>query len=244
MSCENNSKRLNLIQISRIVRMMKSRGYIVYTEPFKLNIVGVRDTNTNPELFDDKMYVFWKNDEQRWVGKEYIITTDPSTSSLHQVKNPKGVAILPAGQYVDAWKIRPHGQSQYLALGQQKILCVYRDYDRDALLNFNIDSKDCGYFGINIHRAKYGDADDGQGNTKIIGPYSEGCQVFQNYYCFQEFMDMANRQKNLYGNNFTYTLIDKSLERKFRLKRTLYFTSILISLGLLGKGIQLRLEGS
>ena len=225
-----------MIQINRLVQMMKSKGYIVYTEPFKLNIVGVRNADTNPEKFDDDMYVFWKNENGRWTGKKYVITTDPSTSSLHEMKNSKGVAILPAGQYVDTWKVRPHGKSQYIALGQQRKLCVYRDYDRDDLLNFNIESKDCGYFGINIHRAKNGGADDGQGNTEKIGPYSEGCQVFQNFYCFQEFMEMAYRQKDLYGNEFTYTLFDKSLERKFRIKRILYWSSIATSLGLIGYG--------
>ena len=242
MSCENNSKRLNLIQINRLVQMMKSRGYVVYTEPFKLNIVGIRNANTNPIKFDDEMCVFWKNGEGSWEGKKYKTTTDPSTKILADLSyNSKGTAILPAGQYIDTWKIRLHAGS-YEALGQQRELCVYRDYDRDDILNFNIESKDCGLFGIDIHRAKKNGADDGQGNTEVIGPYSAGCQVFQNYYCFQEFMEMCRRQRNLYGNNFTYTLIDKSLERKFRIKRTIYWTTVLISLGFIGRGLQLRLE--
>jgi hypothetical protein len=91
--------------------------------------------------------------------------------------------------------------------------------------------------GINIHRAKKNGADDGQGNTEKIGLYSAGCQVFQNYYCFLEFMEMCQKQVQLYGDiGFTYTLLDKSLERKFRIKRTIYWTSMAVSLGLMGYG--------
>ena len=160
---------------------------------------------------------------------------------LTYLTTQKALQYFLAGQYVDTWKIRLHSGS-YEALGQQRELCVYRDYDRDDILNFNIEDQDCGLFGINIHRAKKNGADDGQGNTEIIGPYSAGCQVFQNYYCFLEFMEMCRRQRNLYGNNFTYTLIDKSLERKFRIKRTIYWTTVLISLGFIGRGLQLRLD--
>jgi hypothetical protein len=186
------------------------------------------------------MCVFWKNEQGSWDGKRYKTTTDPSTRILGDLSyNSKGTAILPAGQYVDTWKIRLHSGS-YEALGQQRKLCVYRDYDRTDTLTFDIENQDCGLFGINIHRAKKNGADDGQGNTEVIGPYSAGCQVFQNYYCFLEFMEMCRRQRDLYGNNFTYTLIDKSLERKFRIKRTIYWTSVATGLGLIGYGFWLQ----
>ena len=220
MSCENNSKILTGLQIRRLVKLMKSRGYVVYTEPFKLNIVGVRNPNTHPEKFDDNMYVFWKNESNQWNGKEYVITTDPSTSYLNKpIGGNAGTAILAHGQYIDAYKLRTH--TGYPALSQRGNLCIYRDYDRDSTLFFDIDTIVCkSTMGINIHRAKKGGADDGQGNTENIGLYSAGCQVFQNYYCFLEFMDMCRKQVQLYGDGgFTYTLIDKSLERKFRIKR-------------------------
>ncbi len=238
MSCENNSEHLSAIQINFIIAMLKARGYVIFTRPYELNIIGVRNTDTNPVKFDDTMYVFWKNDSNRWEGKKYVITTDPSTRYLTRPINTLGAAILPNGQYIDAWKIRKH-RGKYDALGQHRSICVYRDYDRESTLTFNVESQSCGLYGINIHKAKSGGADDGQGNTLEIGPYSAGCQVFQNSYCFEEFMNMVYRQRDLYGNNFTYTLIDRSLERKFRLKRLLYFTMVASSLGLIAYGVKL-----
>lgn len=232
--CEQNSKRLTLPAIRRLVKMMKARQYVVYTEPFKLNIVGIRNANTNPNHFDDDMYVFWKNDSGIWQGRKYKITTDPSTVFLKEpFRGATGTAILAHGQYIDAYKLRTH--TGYPALSQRRDLCIYRDYDRDDILFFDVDTIICkSDMGINIHRAKTGDADDGQGNTTKIGRYSAGCQVFQNYYCFQEFMDMCRRQVSMYGDDgFTYTLFDFSLKRKFQIKRTIYTAMMGVGLYLL-----------
>ena len=143
---------------------------------------------------------------------------------------------LPFTEYVDAFKVGEH-KGSYTALVQNKPICVYRDYNRNDILDFDIENKNCGNFGINIHRAKIGGADDSLGNTKLIGVYSAGCQVFQNFMCFTKFMSMAQKQKEMYGNNFTYTLIDKSLENKFRIKRSGFFLSILTGLAVISYGI-------
>ena len=119
-------------------------------------------------------------------------------------------------------------------------MCVYRDYDRTDNLTFDAESQSCGLYGMNIHKAKSGGADDGQGNTLEIGPYSAGCQVFQNSYCFEEFMEMAYRQRELYGNNFTYTLFDYSLERKFTVKHWAFLTSMVLAVGLISYGLSER----
>ena len=226
MSCEENSKNLNPIQMDEILGMMRQKGYEIYTRPFELNIIGVRTVPTNAEKFDDRMYVLWKNEKGFWRGKEYVITTDPSTRYLKRPINELGAAVLPNGQYVHSWKIRKH-RGKYDALGQNRPLCVYRDYDRSAVLTFDVDSQSCGLYGINIHKAKDGGADDGKGNTAMIGSYSAGCQVFQNSYCFEEFMQMAYRHRDLYGNSFTYTLFDLSLKRKFLVKRIIYSAALI-----------------
>ena len=242
MACK--SKTLGKLKINRILGMMRSKKYVIYKDPYKLNIIGVRNANTQYDKFDDTMYVIWKDDNNKWEGKEYAITTDPSTKYLNRGgynNSTSGTAILPNGQYIDKWTIRGHGTTGYTALGQRRDadgkICVYRDYDRDSTLTFNVEDKSCGNYGINIHRAKKGGADDGQGNTEKIGSYSAGCQVFQNYYCFQEFMEMAKKQRDLYGNLFSYTLFDKSLQRKFLIKRTIYSTLIIGSVALISYGI-------
>ena len=234
MSC--NAKKIPLTKINSLLKILKSRKYVVYNQPYQLNIIGVRNTNTQPDKFDDYIYIIYKDDRFKWIGYRFEATTDPSTKYLENLYNSKGTAILPQGQYVDSWKLGYH-RGKYKALVQNKSICVYRDYDRSKNLTFDVDSKSCGLFGINIHRAKKGRADDGEGNTNTIGLYSAGCQVFQNSYCFDEFMKMAYKQRDLYGNKFSYTLFDLSLQRKFFIKRSLFGLTVLGGLSLIGYGI-------
>jgi hypothetical protein len=224
--------------------MMRSRKYIVYDEPYKLNIVGIRKSETDPNHFDDELNVFFKNDLGNWEGYSYAFTTDPSTTYLlkggiGEYQGKDATAILPHGQYVDSFRLGLHRKS-YTALTQAKKLCVYRDYNRDSVLDFNVTDMNCGHFGINIHRARKGGADDGNGNTSVIGKHSAGCQVFQNSYCFDEFIKMCRKQEELYGNSFTYTLFDFSLKRKFLIKRGLFIGGLVVGLSLVGLGIYLN----
>lgn len=200
MSKLNIKKKVN---IRGLIRQLKKKDFEVYDKPFQLNIVGVRANSTVPNNFDDIIYVFYKDDNNKWVGKAYPATTDTGTYWLKNPMNSAGSALLKEGQYKNTYKIALH-RSKYNALTQQLAkVTVYRDYNRDSILDFDNGKEQTGMFGINIHRA------NSQGTTKTIDQNSAGCQVFQNADDFAEFMAMANKQKDLYGNKFTYTLIDE-----------------------------------
>lgn len=199
MSKLYNNKKVN---IRGLVKMMKRRNYIVYEEPFKLNIVGVRANSTVPNKFDDLIFVFYKDDKRKWIGKAYSATTDTGTYWLKNPMNPKGSALLKEGQYVDSYARGMH-KNKYIALTQEKPVTVFRDYDRDAVLDFYNGKEETGDFGINIHRA------NSIGTTKTVDKNSAGCQVFANADDYAEFMEMTKKQADLYGNKFTYTLIDE-----------------------------------
>jgi hypothetical protein len=175
------------------------------------------------------MYVFWKDNDDKWVGKWYTVTTDPGTYYL-KVKqlSDLGTAILKEGQYKDVYKIGPHGKTGYTALTQLGgKVTVYRDYNRDAILDFNNGREEVGYFGINIHRA------GSKGTTKDVGEWSAGCQVFESADDFADFMSLVQKQKELYGNSFTYTLID---ERAYKrgVRRRLVYLGVVISVLAIG----------
>jgi len=211
------------VNIRGLVRQLKRKGYKIFSRPYELNIVGVRADSTIPDKFDDLIYVFWKDNKNKWIGKAYPATTDPGTYWLKNPMHEKGSAILKEGQYLDTWIKRLHGtKSRYLALGQEKPVTVYRDYDRNAILDFYNGNEHTGKFGINIHRASV------NGKNLTIGKNSAGCQVFQNADDFNEFMKMVDKQKDLYGNKFTYTLID---ERAYVRSLKRYGTYVLLGVG-------------
>jgi hypothetical protein len=212
--------------IRALLLLMRLKGYKVYDKPYQLNIVGIRNTSTTPNKFDDTMYVFWKDDKNLWQGKFYTVTTDPGTYWLKNPMSKLGAAILKEGQYVDAYKIGLH-KGEYKALVEQKPVTVIRDYDRNAVLDFNNGKEEKGNFGINIHRA------GAKGSSINVDKWSAGCQVFENADDFANFLTLAEKHSGLYGNNFTYTLVDERAYKRTIRRRSLY-TVGLIGIGVLG----------
>ena len=171
---------------------------------YNLNIVGVRNSNTNQEItnkFDDKLTVSYSiNGELKY--EEWNATTDPGIYYSENLLNPDGVAILKPNQYRSTYQIGLH-QGKYEALTQRLPVEVYRDSNRDD--NYDLDeySLQEGMFGINIHRA----GTFINGSTQI-DKWSAGCQVLSKESDFNLLMGLAEKARNLYGNSFTYTLIE------------------------------------
>jgi hypothetical protein len=178
------------------------KGYKIFMRPYELNIVGVRSDSAKPNAFDDAIYVFFNDGGGKVIQHKFPATTDPGTYWLQNPMNPQGTAILKQGQYIGSHAMGMH-RGKYLALVQQRPLTVIRDYDRNAVLDFNNGREETGLFGINIHRAQE------SGTTKTVDHYSAGCQVFSSVTDFIQFLSLCEKHKGLYGNNFSYTLIDE-----------------------------------
>jgi hypothetical protein len=204
-------------EINQLKTRIKGLGFKVFDKPYELNIVGERNDITEANKFDDKIFVFWKDDKGKWSGKEYKATTDPGTYWLKAPMNVNGTAILKAGQYIDAYTTGLHKGKP--ALRQNKPVTVIRDYDRNAILDFNNGKEYTGNFTINIHRA-------GTASTEV-NDWSAGCQVFANESDFLDFLKLVEKDKQLNGDAFTYTLIDeRAANRTF--KRILAYNGALL----------------
>lgn len=188
--------------IASILATLLERRYKTFVRPFELNIVGVRSNSTTPNSFDDSINVFFKNAQGVWVYQSHKATTDPGTYWLKNPLSPQGTAILKQGQYLNCYSIGLH-RGEYTALVQVRPVTVIRDYDRNAILDFMNGKEDTGLFGINIHHASV------EGTTKTVDKYSAGCQVFANINDFNSLMQLAAVHEKLYGNQFTYTLLDQ-----------------------------------
>ena len=207
-------------EIKTLLGVLKSKGYRIYSKPYELNIVGRRTDNTKANSFDDFIYIFYKNNDDDWEGYKAKATTDAGTYWLEKPMQSKGTALLKGGQYVDTYKIDLHNGRYYALTQRLKPVVVIRDYDRNDVLDFNNGKEETGMFGINIHRASL------VGTTKFIDKYSAGCQVFSNIDDFNKFMEMAYKQKELYGNKFTYTLIDERTYNKRRRRKIIVISLI------------------
>jgi len=190
------------MSLTNIQAALADKNYREFNRPFELNIVGIRADSTKPNTFDDSLNVYYKTSTGDWQLHCFPATTDPGTYWLENPLNPQGTAILKAGQYLGSHAIGLH-RGKYEALVQVRPVTVYRDYDRNAVLDFLNGKEDTGLFGINIHHAQ------AEGTTKYVDKFSAGCQVFANIEDFNLFMQLCYRHRQLYGNAFTYTLIDQ-----------------------------------
>ena len=188
--------------LEMIQATLLQKGFKTFSRPFELNIVGIRSNSTKPNSFDDTLNIYYKTSDGKWQFHQFAATTDPGTYWLMNPMNPQGTAIVKHGQYINSHRIGMH-RGKYLALVQQRPLTIIRDYDRNATLDFMNGKEETGIFGINIHHASV------NGTTRTVDKYSAGCQVFANINDFNLFMQLAERHKQLYGNEFTYTLIDE-----------------------------------
>lgn len=207
--------------LQKLRAILKHKGYKLYTRPYELNIVGLRSASTIPNRFDDEIHVFYKVSPIKWNYHVYKATTDPGTFWLRNPLQPQGTAILAQGQYVNAYEMGLH-RGKYLALVQRKPVTIMRDYHRDASLDFYNGKKTTGLYGINVHRA------NSTGTTKTVDKYSAGCQVFENAKAFQEFLRLCESHRSMYGNKFTYTLID------FRAVKRETYRRIAVGAGIIG----------
>ena len=193
----------------QIETAVKAKGYKWFEDPkdkgFDVNIVGVRNSSTDGAVtnkFDDHITVSYKVNGE-WQFRCYEATTDPGKHWVENVMNKHGVAILKPGQYRGSHKIRKH-QGRYDALGQQKPVKVYRDNNKDGKYDLSEENVHEGIYGINIHRAtKYA----GKKSTQI-DRWSAGCQVIASNDDWTEFMKIMRKAREIWGNSFTYTLIE------------------------------------
>jgi hypothetical protein len=194
----------NKYSVDYVKKVLESKGYAFFTNGvYNLNIIGIRNPNLVANSFDDTMVVVYKFGGE-WITKVYPITTDAGTYWLKNPMSNKGTAILVPNQYRGVYSIDLHN-NKYNALCQRNgKVEVYRDNDKDLILDMDSTKIEKGMFGINIHRS------NPFNESLKVDKFSAGCQVFKRVKDFNEFMEICQKSKALWGNSFTYTLIKES----------------------------------
>jgi hypothetical protein len=189
-------------QALKIKEVMRSKNYSVFgsQKGYDLNIFGIRTKDMESNKFNDWIGVMWLYHDV-WNMLTFPATTDPGSYWRKNPMNVNGTALLKPGQYKGAYILGKHG-GKYDALVQQgNEVTVYRDADRDNILEPDENETMSGYFGINIHRAS------SLQPSENVNKWSAGCQVIQDPIQFKMFMDLVKKSSEIYGNKFTYTLL-------------------------------------
>ena len=195
------------LTLDAVKKAVISKGYKWFEDKsnkgYDVNIVGIRNSETNNEVtnhFDDTLTISYKVDGE-WKFHSWPATTDPGQYWIENPISKDGTAILVPGQYRGSHMIGLH-QGKYEALRQQRPVKVYRDNDKDLEYDTDEDTIKEGIYGINIHRSNPYD------QSYYVNKWSAGCQVFKKVADFHEFMDICKKARDIWGNSFSYTLIE------------------------------------
>ncbi|MDG9666729.1 hypothetical protein ONV78_03200 [Hahella sp. CR1] len=192
-------KAINYEQLRAAVRNQGHRFF--ETGDYNLNLVGVRAQDRHANTFNDALYAAFQTQGQPHLFC-WAATTDPGLYWREHLANPAGAAIVKPGQYPGVWALGKH-QGKYDALVQRGPITVFRDKDRNAQLDAQGETE-TGHFGINCHRATL------QGTSQQVDRWSAGCQVIADSADFDVLMALCRKAAGLYGNRFTYTLLDET----------------------------------
>lgn len=182
-------------------KILSNKGYTYfYKGKYNLNLIGVRASELSSNQFNDAFIIDYFDNKGVHHRQVYPCTTDPGFRSLTTPINAKGCAILVPDQYRGAFKKGKH-KGQYDALVQNKPVKVYRDNNKDKVLDFDPATIEEGMFGINIHKAGY--------ESVIVDSWSAGCQVLAKTGDFNELMRVVDLAIPNWGNIFSYTLLEE-----------------------------------
>lgn len=156
---------------------------------------------TTPNTFDDVLTTFWKDDQGKWIFRKWRCTTDPGLAWLKDPNgHSNGTAQIVPGQHIRSHRIGLH-KGQYEALVQNKPIPVFRDRDRDNILDPNREIKWMDAAGINIHHA-------GQNSTRV-DRWSAGCIVVARLADWAQFQWCYRESAKRYGPVFSLTVLEK-----------------------------------
>ena len=187
-----------------ILQRVKDLGFAVFDggHAYNLNLISIRTKSIQPNAFNDLMTCTYRETPGgSWITKYWACTTDPGLFWLRNPMNVNGTAIIAPGQYRGAYRLDLHA-GKYLAIcNREKPIRVYRDNNKDEVLDMDPETIQEGVFNCNIHKAGL--------NSTRVDRWSAGCTVLREGG-FIEMMNLAKAQIRFHPtwDRFTYTVLE------------------------------------
>ena len=187
--------------IPLLLKKVQAKGYRIFTNgQYNVNIIGIRHRG-KPNQFDDTIALVYRDETGGWVQREFSCTTDPGAYWTNNPGNVNGTAVLCPGQY-KSYSIDKH-RGQYDALCQRLgPVDVWRTPQGSKVEWDNFDESKSGFYGINIHSS-------GSSVSTQVNRWSAGCTVLADPLEWLTFMRIVKKSAELWGNAFTYTLLEE-----------------------------------
>lgn len=192
-----NAPYFKFITLDVIREAYKRMGYTFYTGGnYNVNIFAVRTNDDRSNAFNDVIGIAYK-DEGNWILDVYNATVDPGLPYRTCPVNKKGCAVIVPNQYRGCWRIGLH-KGKYPALVQNKAICLYRDNNKDEIIDCDPSTVTSELAGINIHHAG--------ADSKHVDKWSAGCMVIASEKDWNRFFRVITESAKRYGEVFTATI--------------------------------------
>ena len=99
---------LALFTPEKIVEVFKKKNYVLFEDPYRLNLFGIRNKEYQSNTFNDLVGMVYKDYGGLWNTHLYIATTDPGKYWLENPMNVAGTAIVVPGQYLNVFTFGLH----------------------------------------------------------------------------------------------------------------------------------------
>jgi hypothetical protein len=180
---------------------LKKLGFAFFENgDYNLNLIGVRSPETRAGHFDDMMACFYKV-KGRWRAHFWAMTTDPGKNLLLKPMNQGGCGILVAPQQMRGAYCGGLHKGRRALIQRGKRVKLWRDNNRDEILDWGDDLGYPAWAGINIHNTTAGAIAD------LNTAASAACQVFPIDSEHGAMMDLYDESASRYGKWITYTII-------------------------------------
>ena len=213
-----------------LMQLFKNKGYQLYDEPFKMNIVGIRNQYPGQKYsnrFKDKLYVFYKDNDGIWQINNFNISTLPGTEikiteskwksfkekvsrdvigkKISLKKYAKymgrpGLGILQPAQYINGFKL-----GYFPSSGKYKSKALLSISEQYVYRDSNWDSDDITFSFE--EKGRFGiHVHRGFPGGVLVNNWSEACQVFNKETSLNKFISLMEKHLEKYSNIYTYTL--------------------------------------
>lgn len=188
------------VDINLLQAVIARKKYLWFND--KPNIIAVRTTLQVPDVFNDPIFIAYKKNGVDTLFTA-TITTEPGITYQKKLLNPKGCWVMMPNQMIDAYSPGFHqGKPDHRCLRSTGKIFGLRDADLDGIAGNSGTPVwvDGTTVGANIHGANKA------GITSKVGPWSAGCQVYNDWKKKEEMMDIVEK---LYPRlaKVTYTLL-------------------------------------
>lgn len=201
--------------IPDIIESLNHKEYIVYREPYRLNLIGIRSDIPLNNQFKDHIAYFYYDDNGMVIGKVAPANTD---AIIYAEGLPH---VLKPGQYQNAYKT-DYRHSQKI-LVQVKPVKIETIKDRERIIGLTEYKK--GLFSVDISSA-------GMGVNN---------QLFEDKSDFTQMLSMAGKSADLYDGAITYTLLDEAEIFRAAVNAGLFYVGLVLAL-VIGKEISRRVR--